>query len=175
MYAAEEARLLGLAKDTAGHVPLAEVVLDSALLRGGALGEGSGATEGTGESAVLEADNADVAGATGGTLAGHALGHLDLDGEVGGGSSGETANADTRDVLGDLCILECGGVGSARGGVDLGGERASTVLVDLVEGHGDGAIVGSGGETRCSTRTSGGSHRVLDSALRGLGAFAAAG
>ena len=104
-------------------MPLAEVVLDSALLRGGALSEGSGATEGTSESAVLEADNADVASATGGTRAGHTLGHLDLDGEVGGSGSGETANTDTGDVLGDLGILECSGVGTARGGVDLGGER----------------------------------------------------
>ena len=59
-------------------MPLAEVVLDSALLGSGALSEGSGATEGTSKSAVLEADNADVAGATGGTRAGHTLGHLDL-------------------------------------------------------------------------------------------------
>ena len=57
---------------------LAEVVLDSALLGGGGLCEGSGATEGTGQSGVLHADNADVLGTTGGTLASHALRHLDL-------------------------------------------------------------------------------------------------
>ena len=96
------------------------------------------------------------------------IGRAYLDGEVRGGSSGETTNADTRDILGDLGILEGSGVGSTRGGIDLGGERASTVLVDLVEGHGDRAIVSGGGKTRGSTRTSSGSHGVLDSALGGL-------
>ena len=70
--------LLGLAEDAAGHVALAKVVLNSALLGGGGLCEGSGATEGTGESGVLQANNADVLGATGSTLASHTLGHLDL-------------------------------------------------------------------------------------------------
>lgn len=70
--------LLGLAEDAASHVALAEVVLNSALLGGGGLCEGSGATERTSESGVLHADNADVLGATGGTLASHTLGHLDL-------------------------------------------------------------------------------------------------
>ena len=70
--------LLGLAEDTAGHVALAEVVLDGTLLGGGGLCEGSGATEGTSKSGVLHADDADVLGATGGTLASHTLGHLNL-------------------------------------------------------------------------------------------------
>lgn len=70
--------LLGLAEDAAGHVALAQVVLDSALLGGGGLCEGSGATEGTGQSGVLHADDADVLGAADGTLASHTLGHLDL-------------------------------------------------------------------------------------------------
>lgn len=71
-------RLLGLAKDTAGHVPLAEVVLDGTLLSRSRLREGSGATEGTGKSRVLHADNADVRGATSRAGTGHTLGHLDL-------------------------------------------------------------------------------------------------
>ena len=98
-----------------------------------------------------------------------------LDGEVHGGGGRQTADTDTGDVLGDGRLLEGSGVGSTGGGIDHGGQGTSAVLVDLVEGHGDGAVVGSGGETRCSTRTGSGSYRVLDSALGGLGAFAAAG
>ena len=57
---------------------LAEVVLDGALLGSGGLGEGRGAAEGARKSRVLQAHDADVAGAAGGARAGHALGHLDL-------------------------------------------------------------------------------------------------
>lgn len=70
--------LLGLAKDTAGHVALAKVELDSTLLGCGGLCEGSGSTEGASQSGVLHADNTDVLGATGRTLAGHTLRHLNL-------------------------------------------------------------------------------------------------
>lgn len=70
--------LLGLAEDAAGEVALAEVELDGALPGRGGLGEGSGATEGAGKGRVLQADDADVCSAAGGTLASHALGHLDL-------------------------------------------------------------------------------------------------
>jgi len=160
--------LLGLSEDTAGHVALAEVVLDRALLSGSALGEGSGATERTGKGSVLHADDADVGGATGGTGAGHASGHLDLDGEVLDGGGGETSNTDTGDVLHDGCVLEGGGVGASGGGVDLGGQGTGTVLVDLVEGHGDGAVVGSGGKTRCGSSTCGFGNTTLSSC--GLGA-----
>jgi hypothetical protein len=75
---AEVTSLLGLAEDTAGEVALAEVELDGALLSRGGLGEGSGAAEGTGKGRVLQAHDADVCGTAGGTLASHALGHLDL-------------------------------------------------------------------------------------------------
>lgn len=155
--------LLGLSEDTAGHVALAEVVLDRALLSGSALGEGSRATERTSEGRVLHANDADVGGATGGTGAGHASGHLDLDGEVLDGGGGETSNADTGDVLHDCCVLEGGGVGTSRGGVDLGGQGTGTVLVDLVEGHGDGAVVGSGGQTRGGSGTCGFGDTTLSS------------
>lgn len=70
--------LLGLAEDTTGKVTLAEVVLDGTLLGSGGLCEGSRAAEGSSESSVLHANNADVLGATGGTLASHTLGHLNL-------------------------------------------------------------------------------------------------
>lgn len=73
-------RLLGVghAENTASHVPLAEVELDGALLGGGGLREGGGSTKGTSESRVLHADDADVGCTTSSSLAGHALGHLDL-------------------------------------------------------------------------------------------------
>ena len=80
-------------------MPLAEVVLHSTLLGGRALGEGSRATERTRKRGVLHAHDADVGRATGGAGARHALGHLDLDGEVHGGGCGETADADAGDVL----------------------------------------------------------------------------
>ena len=69
---------VSLAEDTTGHVALAEVVLDSPLPGGGALGESCGATKGTGKRLVLHADNADVGGATGCALASHTSRHLDL-------------------------------------------------------------------------------------------------
>ena len=92
-------------EDTTSEVALAEVVLDSSLLGSRALGESGRATKGTRESLVLHADDADVAGTADLAGAGHALGHLDLDGEVGGGGCGETADADTGDVHHDLCEL----------------------------------------------------------------------
>jgi hypothetical protein len=162
--------LLRLSEDTAGHVALAEVVLNSALLSGSALGEGCGATERTSEGRVLHADDADVAGTTGGTLAGHTSGHLDLDGEVHDGSGRETSNTDTGDVLGDSGVLEGGRVSSTGGSVDLSGQGTGTVLVDLVEGHGDGAVIGSGGKTRGRSSACGSGNTLLSSSLGSLGA-----
>jgi len=146
---------LVLAENTTSHVTLAEVVLDSSLLGACGHGECSGATEWASEGGVHETDNADVVGATGGAGAGHASWHLDLDWEVGGLGGGETANANTWHVRGDLCVLERRCVGTSGCGVDLGGQWAGTVLVDLVEGHGDLAAVGAGWETGRSTLASG--------------------
>lgn len=157
--------LLLLSLEATSETLLGEVVLNSPLLGSGALGEGSGATEGTSQCAVLHADNADVAGATNGAGAGHASGHLDGDGEVHGLGSGETANAKAGDVLGDLSGLEGSGVGATGGRVNVGGERTGTVLVDLVEGHLDGSVILSGGETGGSSHTGGG----LDGGLLGAG------
>ena len=70
-----------------------------------------------------------------------------LDGEVHGGGGRQTADTDTGDVLGDGRLLEGSGVGSTGGGIDHGSQGASAVLVDLVEGHGDGAIGAGGRET----------------------------
>lgn len=164
--------LLLLSLEATSETLLGEVVLDGPLLGSGALGEGSGATEGTSQCAVLHADNADVAGATDGAGAGHASGHLDSDGEVHGLGSGETANANTGDVLGDLSSLEGSGVGATGGRVNVSGERASTVLVDLVEGHLDGTVILSGGQAGGSSHTSGGLDGGLLSAGGGLGAAA---
>jgi hypothetical protein len=80
--------------------------------------ESDGSTEWASKSAVLELGNADVGSASDGAGAGHTSWHLDLDWEVGGLGSGETANADTWDVGGDLCGLESSGVASSGGGVD---------------------------------------------------------
>ena len=162
--------LLRLSENTAGHVALAEVVLNSALLSDSALGEGCGATERTSEGRVLHADDADVAGTTGGTLAGHTSWHLDLDGEVHDGSGRETSNTDTGDVLGDSGVLEGGRVSSTGGSVDLSGQGTGTVLVDLVEGHGDGAVIGSGGKTRGRSSACGSGNTLLSSSLGSLGA-----
>lgn len=162
--------LLLLDLHAAGEVALAEVVLDSALLGNGALGEDSRATEGTCQSRVLHADDADVAGTANGAGAGHASGHLHGNGEVHGLSSGQTANAEAGNVLGDLSILEGTGVCAARGGVNGSSERAGTVLVDLVEGHGDGAIIAGGGQALGGGHTSGGLDGGLAGALGGLGA-----
>ena len=91
----------------------------------------------------------------------HASWHLDLDWEVSGLGSGETTEANAGHVLGDLGILECGWVSATGGGVNLSGQWASTVLVDLVEGHGDGAIVGAGWEALGGLLASAGATRGL--------------
>jgi hypothetical protein len=96
-----------------------------------------------------------------------------LDGEVHGGGGRQTTDADAGDVLGNGRLLEGSGVGSAGGGVDHGGQGAGAVLVDLVEGHGDGAIVAGGGETRRGTRASCGSDTSFLGALCGLGSSSA--
>jgi len=158
---------LVLSEDSAGHVALAEVVLDSALLGSTGLGEGSRATEWASESSILETDNADVVGATSRAGAGHASWHLDLDWEVHNGGSGETTNSDTWNVLGDLSVLESSWILSTGCGVDLSRERTSTILVDLVEGHGDLARVGCGWHAGCGTSTSSTGDTFLDGALLG--------
>ena len=61
----------------------------------------------------------------------------------------------------DLSGLEGGGVGAAGCGVDVSCHRAGTVLVDLSVGHGDFTVVGTGGKTRRSSITSGGSDTGL--------------
>jgi hypothetical protein len=92
-----------------------------------------------------------------------------LDGEVHNRGGRKTTDTDSGNVLGDGGLLEGSGVGSAGGGIDGSGQRASTVLVDLVEGHGDGAIISSGGETLGSTRASSGGDTSLSSTLGSLG------
>jgi len=172
--------LLGLSKDTTSNVLLAKAVLDRSLLAGSRLSESGRATEWSSKSRVLETNNADVVGTTSRSGAGHASWHLDLDGEVGGLSCGETANADSWHVLDDLGILEGSWVGASGSGIDLGGKRTGTVLVDLVEGHSDCTIIGGGWETGAGTSAgsfgdtlllgalgSGGALRI--SALVGLG------
>jgi hypothetical protein len=149
-------------------VPLAEVVLDRALLGRRRLGECGAATERSSKRAVLHAHNAHVCRATRSALARHAGGHLHLDGEVHDGRGAEASNANTGHVLGNLCGLEGCGVGAARGSVDHCGQRTSAVLVDLVECHGDCAVVGRGREAGRGARTGGGSDARLRGTLGGL-------
>lgn len=92
-----------------------------------------------------------------------------LDGEVHNRGGRETTNTNTRDVLGDSGVLESSRVGTTGGSVDLSSQGTSAVLVDLVESHGDGAVVGSGRETRRSTLTSSSGDTLLSSTLGGLG------
>ena len=108
-------------------MPLPEVILNSALLSLVALGESSGATEGTSNSRVLDADDADVLNAGNSTRADHTLGHLDGEREVHVGGSRQAADAETWHVLGDFGFLEGGDFSAAGGGVDAGGQRASSI------------------------------------------------
>lgn len=110
---------------------LAEPIGNGAFASSGALGEGGGATEGAGSSTVANTDDADVFGTADLALASHALGHLDLDGELGVGGQGKAPNTQSGNILGDLGVLEGFGVGAARGSINGGGKRTSAVLVDL--------------------------------------------
>lgn len=95
---------------------LLEAVGDGALASSLGLSEGSGAAKGTGSSTVGNADDADVLGATCLAVARHALGHLDLEGEVGVCGRGETAddgNFAAGNILGDLGVLEGTGISAA--------------------------------------------------------------
>lgn len=96
-----------------------------------------------------------------------------LDGEVHRGGGGKTTDTDSGDVLGDSGLLEGSGVSSTRGRIDGSSQGTSTVLVDLVEGHGDGAVIGSGRKTRGSTLASSGGDTSLRGTLGGLGAGSA--
>jgi hypothetical protein len=126
---------------------LLQAVGDGALAGSGALGKGGRATEGTGRGAVADADNADVVDAGDGGIAGHTLGHLDFEREVGVGGQGEALHTEPRDVLCDFSGLERVGLRATRGAVDCGLQRTGTVLVDLAVCHCDGAVIGAGGET----------------------------
>lgn len=92
-----------------------------------------------------------------------------LDGEVHGGGGRETANANARHVLDDGGLLEGCGVSAAGARVDGGSQGAGAVLVDLVEGHADGAIISGGWETRGSASARGGGDTLFNGALGRLG------
>lgn len=110
---------------------LLESVSDGALSGSVGLREGSRATKGTGSSAVADADDAHVVGTADASIASHALGHLDLEGKLGVGGQREALDTETGDVLGDFGVLESTRISAARGAVDSGSERTSSVLVDL--------------------------------------------
>lgn len=110
---------------------LSQAVRNGALASCLALSESCGSAKGTGSSAVLNTNNADVLSILHFTLASHTLRHLDLEGEVGVGSEGKTLNTKAGNVLGDLSVLESASIFAPRLGVDSGGQRTSTILVDL--------------------------------------------
>ena len=126
---------------------LPQVVLDSSLLSSGTLRECNTASKRTGKRTILQSRDAHIAGSAYCTRTGSSSGHLDLDGEVSSGDGRETANTNSWNVLCDLRVLEGTGVGATGCAVDLGGEGTGTVLIDLVERHGDSTIVCAGWET----------------------------
>jgi hypothetical protein len=102
--------------------------------------------------------NAHVASTSNGTRTCHASRHLHLDWEIHNGCGRDARNTDTWDVLGHLGGLEGSGVGSARSGIDHSCIGTGTVLVNLVDIHGDYSGVIGGWETDCGA-FSGGSIR----------------
>jgi hypothetical protein len=145
-------------------------VLQSPLAGGRGLCKGDSTTEGTGGGVVAQAHDADVGGGADSGVAGSAGGHLHLDGEVRG-SCGRDTGDEARDVLGDLGLLEGGHVGATRGAVDHGLEGPGAVLVDLAEGHIDGAVLVGGGQTLAGA----GAGHSLDHGLWGASALGALG
>ena len=113
--------------------PLLEPESNSSLPRGRRLGEGSRSAKGTSSSTVADTNDADVFDTGDSGVAGHALGHADLEREFSVGGEGETLDTEAWDILGDLGGLEGVGVSAAGGAVDRGPERASTILVDLFD------------------------------------------
>lgn len=120
------------AQNTTNKVPRAQALLDRSLRSGRRLGESRRATEWTCQRVVVHPDDAHVLRATDSTAASHPGRHLDFDREVGRGLQRQSQIA-SGDILNDLRVLEGGRVGAARGGIDLGGQGAGTVLVHLAE------------------------------------------
>lgn len=159
----------------ASEAALGQVVLDGTLAGGGRLREGNGAAKGAGDGGVAETSDADVVGASNRSRAGSSSGHLNGHGEVHGLGSREAGNAEAWNVGGDLGLLESRDVLATRSGVDVGGQGASAVLVDLVEDNVDGAIIVGGRETLGGSDTCGSLDTSLLGALGGAGATAGAG
>jgi hypothetical protein len=127
--------------DLTSKAALAQVILDGTLLGSSRLCESDGPAERSCKSGVLELSDTDTRCTGNSAGAGHTGWHLDGDGEVHCCCSGETTDTDAWYVLGDGCGLEGGWVSSAGCAIDAGGERTGTILVDLVEGHGDGSVI----------------------------------
>lgn len=150
--------------EPAGLGTLLKAVRNGALTGGSGLREGSRAAKGASNSVVADAHDADVVDAADGGVAGHALGHLHGDGEVGVGR-GREAGDDAGHVDLDRGGLEGVDVGAARGPVHVRLERARAVLVDLPERHVDRAVVGARRQARrralARRRRDGVLHRLL--------------
>lgn len=117
--------------DVADFHPLLEPIGNSPLPCRRGLGEGNGATEGAGGSAIAYTCDADIVDTGDGSIASHTSGHLDLHVELGAGGKRDALDTEAGHVLGHLSGLEGGLLGTTRGTVDISGEGAGAVLVDL--------------------------------------------
>ena len=146
-----------------------QIVFHGPLLRGRTLRKCHTPSKWPGKRTVLQPRNTHVARTARRSGTGCSSGHLDLDWEVCGGDGGKAANADAGNVLCYLRVLEGAGVGAAGCAVDLRGEGTGTVLVDLVECHSDGAVVGAGGKAAGLAGSGGGGDTTFGCALACLG------
>jgi hypothetical protein len=117
--------------DVANLHALLEAVRNGPLAGRRRLCESDRATKGTRGRTVADTSDAHVADARNRSVAGHAGRHLDLHVELCAGGERDTLDAEAGDILGDFGALEGGLGGPARGTIDISGEGACAVLVDL--------------------------------------------
>jgi hypothetical protein len=98
---------------------LLQAIGNSSLAGGRRLGKGSRTTERPSGSTVADTDDADVVGTANTGIAGHALGHLNRDGEIRVCCQGQAAKAQSRDILGNRGRLEGIGIGTTRCTVNI--------------------------------------------------------
>jgi hypothetical protein len=130
---------------------LAQIVLNGSLLRTMRHRECGRASEGTGKGIVADSNDAYTCCTADCASAGHTSGHLYLDWEVGSSHGGKSSNADSGNILSDLSSLESIWICSTRGRIDGSGEWTSSVLVNLVECHGDCTIGRTGWKAAISS------------------------
>lgn len=95
------------------------------------LSEGNRSTEGTSGSAISDSHDTDIGGVGYRSITGHTSRHLDLHFKLGARGKRDTLDTKTGNVLSDCCGLHGSLIGSTRRTVNIGSERARTVLVNL--------------------------------------------